>query len=299
MQNKKAKTSPMLMFGIVAVVILLAVAVFGIYRMSVSKPTDVTDIGDCADSTGILTVQDRSILTGGTAPTTPTITCGVKGADGEYLLGTTVTSGTTTFAVGSYLRCLISDTDSIDKSFDFVMPCGGKILDGALYYSTSDNPGIRMKNDDGDFMTDSHVGATNQTDITSGETFNLDVEFQGTDKEASGKGIWIIEFPAVSSANITTVTLDGKQPISVPSVHPSVNANSKLVAFEIPNMEGGVKKTMTLSVVTSLDVVGGVYTDWYSIQEFIDDDLTLGEGVQDSDGTLAYENTLDYDFYIN
>jgi len=285
-------------------IVIIAVAAFAFGLIDLPQGTIGDDVIDanpltCADSVGILTVQDRSILSGGTAPSSPSITCGVGGGP----VTTAVTSGTTVFAVGTELECLVSDTDSIDKAFNFIMPCGGKQLDGALYYSTSDNPGIRIKNDDGDFMSNDVAGGagTNQSDLTAGETLTLEVEFQGTNTEASGDGVWVIEFPASTSGNITTVTLSGATAVAIPAVHTLQNAGSKAVAFKIPNVVGADKKTMALQVVlgSAKDLAGGVYTDWYGGQEFIDDDSSIAWGVEDSDGTLKYENTGDWDFYID
>jgi len=293
--NKKAKTNPMVWI----LIVVAAALIFGFVDFPTGTPDEVDESPmTCADSTGILTVQDRSILAGGTAPSSPTITCGINGGP----VSTSVTSGTTTFPIGANLECLDSDGDSIDKSFKFVMPCGGKTLDGALYYSTSDNPGVRIKNDDGDFMTDNISGAaTNQTNLALGETLTLEVEFQGTNTEASGDGIWVIEFPASTSGNISTVELSGCSKVSVPTVHTLQNAGSKAVAFKVPNVIGAERKTYALQIVlgAAKDLTGGVYTDWYGGQEFIDDDSTIQWGVEDSDGTAKYENTLDYDFFIN
>lgn len=251
----------------------------------------------CSDSTGILTVQSRSILAGAAAPSGPTITCGIDGG----VVATSVTSGTTTFPVGADLECLVSKSDYIDKSFKFTMPCGGKTLDGALYYSTSDNPAIRIKNDDGDYVTDAIAGgATNQTDLSAGETLVMEVEFTGTATEASGKGVYVIEFPAGSASNITKVELGSLKSVAIPTVHTLQNAGSKAVAFEVPNIVDGDRITypLTVTLVAADDLGGGVYTDWYGGQEFIDDDYTIQEGVEDSDGTAKYENTLDFDFLI-
>lgn len=261
----------------------------------VTTPTDLGGTG-CSDSTGILTVAARSELAGASAPSSPTITCGVDGGP----VSTSVTSGTTTFPVGAKLQCLVSKSDFIDKSFSFVMPCGGKTLDAGLYYSTSDNPVIRIKNDDGDFMTDGG-GATNQTNVAAGETFTLEVEFQGTNTEASGDGIYVIEFPASSNANISTVTMSGLQVVPIPSVHTLQNAGAKAIAFKVPSIVGAEKKSYSLQVAlgSAKDLSGTVLTDWYASQNFVDDDYSIGNGVEDSDGTAKYENTLDYDFVIN
>jgi hypothetical protein len=296
--NKSGKTSiPFMVFAVIALLFLGFIA-FGLYNQNVIQEEATNTPSGCADSTGVLTINSISALAGASDPSSPTITCGVNGG----AVTTSVTSGTTTFAVGSELTCLISKADYIDKSFTFTMPCGGKVLEAPLYYSTSDNPSIRIKNDDGDFMTDAVAGgATNQTALTAGETLVLEVEFQGTNTEGSGEGIWVIEFPASTSANITDVVLAGAEKVSVPSVHTLNNAGSKSVAFKIPNIVGAEKKTYALSVIlgSGKDLAGGVYTDWYGGQEFVDDDKTISSGVEDSDGTAKYENTLDYDFCIN
>jgi hypothetical protein len=299
MRNKKGAMG----IGLI-VLLIVGIAVVGGLGFMAFKPG--TDGGDssavpserCADSTGILTVNSYSAESAGTDPSAVTTQCGVDGG----VIKTSVTSGTTTFPVGAEVACLIGADDYINKSFTFTMPCGGKTLDAPLYYSTSDNPSLKIKNDDDDTVTnDVGGGATNQTDLTAGETLVLEVEFQGTNGESSGDGIYVIEFPASSNANITSVTMAGLESVSLPQVHTLQNAASEFAAFKVPAIVGSEKKTYALSIAltSSKDLSGGVYTDWYGIQEFVDDDDTLGEGVEDSDGTAKYENTLDYDFFIN
>lgn len=283
------------MILLVAVVAILA---FGVYKMTITTEGDKTEITKCADAENTLTVQSYSALPGASDPSSPTITCGVNGGP----VTTSVTSGTTKFPVGTDLQCLVSKSDYIDVAFDSEMECGGLIEAVPMYYSTSDNPSVRIKNDDGDFMTDNVAGgATNQTDVSAGETLTLEVEFQGTSTEASGDGVYVVEFPAGSSGNITKVEMAGLSQVAIPSTHSLQNANSKAVAFKVPSIKGGDKKTYAMQVVltASKDLMGGTYTDWYGGQEFIDDDKTIKWGVEDSDGTAKYENTGDYDFYIN
>ena len=259
----------------------------------------------CADSTGILYVNNYSALVGGTDPGAMTFSAGIlqegEGAT-DVIVAKSVTPGTTTFAVGDKLVIFGSIANYLDKYEVITMGCGGATLDFPIMYSTSDNPSIRIKNDDGDFMSNAIGGlTTNQTSLSAGETLNLEVEIQGTNGESSGEGVYIVEFPASSNANISSVTLDGKSPIALPTVHTSLNAGSKIVAFDVPAVEGSTKKTMTLSVslVTGKILNGGVYTDFYSKQWFIDDNKKLAYGIEDSDGTLKYENTVASDFFIN
>lgn len=296
--GKAGKGNGMLIGFLLIAFLVIGVGAFMVSQ-NVSNMPNIDFPGQgCPDSTGILTVQDRSLVVGGTAPSSPSITCGIDG--GKIL--TTVTSGTTTFPVGSQLECLISDTDSIDRSFKFEMACGGYTLDGALYYATSDNPAITIKDVDANTFTDAiGGGATNLSDATAGSTIKFDVFLEGTSGEGTGDMIYVIEFPASSSANITDVTMGNLQSVAVPTIHTSQNAGSKVVAFAVPNIEGAVEPSYRViaSLGTSKDLAGGIYTDLYAGQEFIDDDSTISSGVEDSDGTSKYENTADYDFYLN
>jgi len=305
--NKNGKTSPAIwVIGTLAVAVLLLFA-FGVPQSSLGGAGGGSQVDPttCADSTATLTINNYSALVGGVDPS-PAYTAGIIGAGKNAentLLATSVVSGTTTFPVGSKVVLFASDGDYLDTFKEETIQCGGSTVDLPMFYSTSDNPVIRVKNDDGDFVADAsgvtHSGV-NQTDLSAGETLNMDIELQGTNGEASGDAIYVIEFPASSNANISSVTLDGKQPVALPTVHASTNAGSKIVAFDVSGVEGATKKTMTLSVVlaSTKDLGGTVLTDWYSKQYIIDDDKTLGYGVEDSDGTPKYENTMDFDFRI-
>lgn len=280
--------------------VLLIVGVlfaFGVPQILVSGE-DKTSPEQCADSTGVLTVSVVNALEKGTTVDSPTLTAILPNG-----VQKTISSGTTTLAVGQEFDLLISKTDYIDTVMEnLVMECGGLEVQGELYYATSDNPALRIKNDDGDYMTNAIAGGTtNQTDLNAGETLNLDVEFQGTALESSGDLIYIVEFPASSSANISEVTMVGASKVSLPTVHTSQNAASEIVAFSIPAVVGSEKKTYTLSISleASKDLSGGVYTNWYSEQYFIDDDGTLVKGIEDSSGDAKYENTGGFNFYIN
>jgi hypothetical protein len=301
MNKKGMKTGGVVLVILVSLVALMLLGLGGYFLYNASQNVNVegtTNPNLCGDSTGVLTVNAINKLDQGTAIAGETITAGVE--DGSVV--TSVTSGTTAFAIGSKVKVLVSNSSFIDESFDFVMPCGGYILQAPLYASASTNPGVRIKNDDGDFMSDAIAGlTTNQTSLSAGETVNLEVEFQGVNKESTGDLIYIVELPASTSANVTEINMAGATKVNTPSVHTLQNAGSKVQAFKIPAVIGADKKTYVLSIVLSSGKIisGGVYTDWYSEQEFIDTNGQLAKGVQDSSGTAKYENTGDSDFYIN
>ena len=282
-----------------AIIILALAVVVGVGFMMWNSgqpqvpPADPDSPAACPDSTGILTINGVNAAIPGT-DVTATYNAGVDGG----AVTTAVVSGTTVFPVGAMLTILGNASDYLDKSLEVKMACGGIVVDLPLWSSTSDNPSIKIENDDGSWMGDEGVTA-NQTDISAGETLVLKVRFTGTYQESSGDGIYIIESPANTGSNITTMELDGQACGSKPSVHAGANAGSKICAFSIPAIEGSGNVDYTLSIVTTGDISGLVLTDWYAKQDFVDDDGTIGTGIQDSDGTAKYENTLDWDFYID
>lgn len=267
-----------------------------------TSTTGTTDPNQCGDATGILTVNAVNTLQLGTAVASPTITCGVNGG----AVATSVTSGTTTFPVGANLVCLVSKADYIDTEFSATMGCGGLVEQVGMFYSTSDNPSIEIQDKNSNTLTDNIAGGTtNISNLAVGETMKAEVIFTGTALESSGEGIYIIEFPAGSNSNITEgdagVTLGTLSHISVPSVYSTVNAGSRVDAFNVPAVEGSSEASYNLqvSLQATKDLAGGVYTTWYSKQAFVDTDGTIKVGVQDSTGTAKYENTVDYKFLIN
>ena len=298
--DKKGRTSGIVWFLAIALVGVALMFAFGVpQNIQGGNDGDVTNPTACGDSTGVLTVSARSTLEGGTDPSSPTITAGINGGP----VTTTVTSGTTAFAVGSDIEVLVSKADYIDKSFTFEMPCGGITLDAPLFYATSDNPSISLKdpNNADATLTDAiGGGATNLTNVDVGATVDFDAEFKGTSGEGTGNMIYVIEFPAGSGANITDVTMGGLNEVAVPTVYTSQNAGSEVVAFEVPSIEGAIKQKYSViaTLGTGKDLSGGVYTDLFAAQEFVDDDKTISSGVEDSDGTAKYENSLDSDFFI-
>jgi len=295
----KGKTSPVLVFGAIALVLVLGFLVYSNYSQKVVGG-DNTNPVSCSDSTGIFTVSAVSALNGGADPSSPTITCGVNGNK----VKTAITSGTTTFAVGTKLDCLISETNYIDTEFKGTMKCGGLIAQVPMYYSTSDNPSITIKdpNNGGATVSNSITGGTtNLTAPSLGGTVDFDVQFQGTNTESSGDGIYVIEFPTGSSANITEVTMGTLSKTSIPQVNSLQNAGSKAVAFNVPKIDGATKKTYSViaTLGTGKDLVGGVYTNWFAKQAFVGTDGFIKTGVENSDGSAEYENTVSSNFYVD
>jgi len=299
--NKKGMGAIATIFiGFLVLLIVLA----GIFAVAnVFGGTDGTSSKDCADSTGTLTLTAIDALQEGTTISAPTITCGVDGQS----VTTSVTSGTTTFGIGRKLDCLVSKANYIDIEYETTMECGGVSDSVKMYSSTSDNPAFTIKDLDSSTtaLTDNVAGgAVNTSNPSAGDVLNLVVEFQGTALESSGEGIYVIEFPAKSNSNITAgdtgVTLGSLAHTTVPTVHSLQNAGSRVDAFEVPAVVGSAiaKYDLLISLQASSDLTGGVYTDWYAKQAFVETDGTIVVGVENSLGTAKYENTIDRDFWI-
>jgi len=298
-QRKIGGTIALIFFGII---VLSALGV-GIYFLVTNVAIGgINNPQNCGESTGILTVNSINALQEGTNIST-TAKVGVNGGP----VTTAITSGTTKFAVGDELEIHVSASDYIDTSVSATMKCGGLTIDVPMYYSTSDNPSIVIYDKNANTLSDNVAGnSTNLSSLSAGGLGKVRVEFTGTSLESSGDGIYVVEFPAGSNANITAgasgVTMgSATQLTSIPSVHSSLNAGSRINAFRIPAVTGNSVSEYWLqfSLGDSKDLAGGVYTDWYSEQSYVDTDGTIKVGIQDSTGTLKYENTVDYDFYID
>lgn len=319
--DKRGKNDQMTM--LISVLVVIGILIVGSMFFTNRQQTQLAKEGVTPGTTGAcaldspLTVLDISKIAGGTAPSSPTITAGIVkegDSDGENsVIATSITSGNTyNQFVGKKVAVLVSDGDSLDEKFIIEeFDCGGETIGAeGLYYSSSADPAITIKDTDTQVndLTDATAGGPyNATAPTTGTSFDVDVKFQSTSLESSGDGIWVVEFPAGSAANITDGSVSMSDAlgsklniVSKPKLHTQVNAGSELVAFEVPMIKDGASKvyTLKLDLDASKDLSGAVLTDWYAKQYFIDDDSTLAYGIEDSDGTAKHENNFDDDFLI-
>jgi len=292
------------MLGVVLLLGLIGGGAYLFTKQSAVGGTININPASCGDSTGVLTLTAIDASQLGTTIATPSITCGVSGGS----VTTAVTSGTTAFAIGAKLDCLISKDGYIDEEYQNTMSCGGISDSQKMYKSGATNPTITIKDLDTSTtaLTNNIAGgAVNVSDLSAGEVKTLEVKLKGTALESSGNGIYVIEFPAGSNANITAgnqgVTLGNLQHVAVPIVYTSNNAGSRVDAFSVPAVVGSSTKAydLTFSLQASKDLSGGVYTVWYNKQAFVDTDGVVKVGVENSDGTAEYENTQSYNFLIN
>ncbi len=295
----KGKNTQMFMW--IAVLAVVGLLVWGFAFDGFGGETIVVPTGGtgpspttCADSTGTLTVNTVNAATPGTA-----VSAGLTaGVDGGAVTKTVAAAGTTTFPVGAKIHILANASDYLDDDVTVTMACGGSTVDLPLWYSTSDNPSVSMTNKDNSVIGDTGASG-NYSDISAGETVRVDIDFEGTYQEFTGEMVLIVETPAGTSGNITSMTFDGQNCGTVPTVHSTVNAGSKVCAYEVTGPEGSVEVTGRLTIETTGDMSGLVLMDYYTKQKFVDDNGKIEYGIADSDGDAQYENTDDFDWYID
>lgn len=290
------KKSNGLVIGVIVVIALL----FGAFlfvpglKDSVFGPTDKGAVAEkCAIDT-TLSINAYSELSRSTN-LSPVYYVRVNGGNAM-----TFTSGTTKLSPGDSVEVLATLADYLDTTKTITVVCGANRLDMGLYAS-NDVAGFRVKNTDGDFMTDSLVGgAYNQTAVSAGQAMTWDVEIRGTDKQSTGNLVVVVELG--STANVTSITMSGTTAASIPSFYSMNAAGSKAVAFNVPAIIGSATSNHVLTTqITSAKTISGIaYFQVYSAQAFLDTDgKFVTDGIMDSAGATKYEDESHTHYYIN
>ena len=212
------------------------------------------------------------------------------------------TSGTTKLSPGEGFELLASKTDYIDsvksvKGSD--IKCGGSNVIEMDLYPTS-TIGLRIKNDDGDFVTDNAAGgATNQTDLNLGERLQVELEIAADSDEFSGDLVIVVELS--ETANVTSIEMSGASKVATPSFYSNTLSSPKVQAFEVDGVTDNAKaiKTITAEAKSGKDIQGAVYVTAYSLQHFKEKSGSFEKAVENIDGDSKYEDLSDVDFYVN
>ena len=284
----KMKGIIFIVLGVIAVLLLGIMAFGGLLEEAIPGFEPAVGDVDCNVNPS-LTIAAVNALNKGTSVT----------VNSEYQVNGKYVSSYSAPIKGDKVVVLVNATNYLDTILpEVTIGCGPNNVNAEVY-ATGANV-YRIKNDDGDFMTDAvTAGTTNQTDIAAGEKLILDVEFSGTDKESTGDMIFIIEVS--TSVNVSSITLGGLTSVSVPAAYVATTAGSEVAAFRVPAIVGADKKTYSLTIqsATGKDVSGAVYTEYRSEQAFKQPNGDFAVGVEDSDKTVKYEDLQDFDFYID
>jgi len=279
---------------VVTILGLLAFIAYGVSQTQLGSDTPEEMAAACGLDT-TLSINAVNALAKGTS-VSPTYTAIVNGG-----VAKTFTSGVSKLSPGDSVVILASANDYLDSTTSTTVSCGSNDLDVELF-ATDDVASIEIFNDDGDKVTDAIAGgAVNQSNLAPGESLTVEVKFKGTNEESTGDLIYIVE--AGSAANISDITMSGDAEMltSIPSIHTTQVAGSKVVGFRIPAIEGAITQSydLTFTLGSGKDMSGAVYTDVYSEQSFVDDDGTFKVGIQDASGDAKYEDSSDSDFFVN
>lgn len=209
-------------------------------------------------------------------------------------------SSSDTFSKGDNIEVMVSLTNYLDKTLPGLRAgCGVNRIDGEMY-ATSTNT-FRIFDTNNNLLTDGATGgATNQTASASPLSFQAYID--STSDESTGDLVVVIEADNTSEVdNIVLSGFPGAKKVNVPEFYSVSAANSIAKAYEVSQVLDGasVAGTITLSPETGITMDHtAVYVTAYSKQWFVDTDGSYKYGVEDSDGTAKYEDTWDYDFYI-
>jgi hypothetical protein len=278
------------------VLVLLAVLVGGMFfggNFSTSEKQDPATIATACslDTTLTLSVVDK--YNEGTAVSAPTLKYSQNG--GNFL---DFTSGTTKLKPGLPVKVFISKSDYIDRVVEIpALSCGVNTAKQTLAATDS----IAMKIYDMQFnqLTDSATGgAVNLSAVNTGSTARVKLELVANSNQDSGDLVIVVE--TSSTANVSEIVLSGASKTTTPSFYTQSATGTAVQAFEISSLNNNAEFMNTLSIVpkASKDINGAVYVTVYSKQAFPDTDGSIKVGIENSQGTNKYEDTYDYDFFI-
>lgn len=304
--NKSAKAaSPSTLIALVAIVALLVVG--GLFyktsgTASVSGPAQApsqSGAASCAYAPTV-TISGTDALVASTTATPTTVNYIVNG---KYL-GTSapaVTSGDVWTIVGD-LNGYLADQQTL------TVACGAnKIVATPYAYA---NATVTIKDD---LVSSSNTltnggGANNATAAAAGSSRNFPVIIQGTSQKSTGKLFWIIESPASSQSNISTmaVTCNGAQlpNVAIPNGASATNSGSSRIAVEVPAVVGASQTNCNLQIVNSATgtVKGTVLNTFYAEQTFVDADGKVQTGIYDSssngNNAAKYQDKYTYNIVI-
>ena len=286
--------------GTVALWVLVALAVVGVIYFFATSQTGfgsdggTTDPALCSEPTTTMTFPAVNALKQGTTVST-TVQASIDGA-------TPISVGNaTSFTVGDTVELLHTAGNFIDLKLDaFTVTCGLAQAPTANVLATGTNT-FRIFNTNNQLVTDAAAGgATNQS--SSASPINMDIRVDGTVDESTGDLIVVIEATNTTQVdNIVLSGLGGASSVAVPEFYSATAAGSIVKAFSVPEVLDGASVSGTLTVSPesgqTIDATS-VYVTAYSQEWFVDVDGEFVYGVEDSDGTIQYEDTWDYDFLI-
>jgi hypothetical protein len=215
--------------------------------------------------------------------------------------------GTSYTAVkGDNIKFIADNTSYIAREFTYgPVDCGAQNVPVDLYATANNSVSVKVYNDAGtDVLTNAASGATttNETAFSSGGSKTWRIHIEGSNLQSTGNQMLYVELPTNSAVNVSTVTLNGANPLASTSTYISAtNTNPYKVAFEIPSLENGATADYYLKVKLTngkILTTGAVYFKLFEEQPFVDTDGKFKTGIYDSVGTSKFEAYHNYEFVV-
>ncbi len=302
--NSRGQMSPgvmlLVVLGVVALIGVIVVSTGVLQTQAPGTTQELADkeLADC-ENAPTLTINARNSNNIGTAATGVTYN---YSRNGEFV-GSLV-SGTTELLRGSEVVPIAEAANFIAVVMDPVTITCGDNPQSVDLYATSTNT-FRLFNSDNDLVTDSEstsAAGTNQS--SSAASITMDLRIDSTTDESTGDLIIVIEHDNTTEVDqIKLSGFGGVTDATTPDFYAPNAAGSIVEAFNVPAVKDGdsVQGTLVFTPETGETIgaaQGIVFITAYSKQAFVDTNGDFVVGVEDTDGTIKYEDTWDFDFRL-
>lgn len=230
-----------------------------------------------------------------------TLSPGTEVSDTPYFRLNGIYTGTTSPTTRGSVDILLTASGYINKILPTeTLDCGSNPISGSMY--AYDNATLSVYADNGlsVLTNDAAGGAYNETAKAAGGSYNWRVHFQGTDKKSTGQQLVVAELS--ESANVSSLSLSGGTPVTVPNGYSRQISGGYAQAWLIPAVTGNIAYDYNLAAVatTSKIINGAVYTTVYSVEPFVETDGTFSNSGKafDAINTAKYHDVQTYNFLI-
>lgn len=251
----------------------------------------------CGDSTASISYAVKNEYSKSSDVTGPTVYGRVDGGAVQNL------SALTSLGVGAKISDIfVSASNYIDAKQDgFTVECGQTTAPVMYLKATADPSTFIVKNDGGTTLSDlACVGGTANASSTAG-TLELEMRIGASSDQTTGDLIVVVEYD--NSTQADKISIENYPSVTVPDVYTQEATASLVRAFRIPAVSDGATEGFTVKIEpesgqTLGAVANAIRFQYYSEQAFQDVDGSVKVGVEDSDGTLKYEDEGDYDVCV-
>lgn len=294
LENKRGKTSPVLIIGVVALVLLAVFIGYGQYAQNISSDGKIPATG-CQIAPSVNLLASDTLVKG----TTPTVSANYSIYDGSY-----VGSIPSSPAQGKSLDVLATASNYLNaRASDDSLGCSTNDL--KLAFTPYQAPTYKIYDDAYTQLTDGG-GASNQS--SSANTIVDQIKISGTPDKSTGDMLIVVEFSNKTQVTAGGINLAGATKVANPTWYTPAGTGSAVASFKIPAIVDGGSKTFDLSLSPeSGQTIGAVestvYTTLYTLNPVI---LDTNTGTFQTENTwqdsLGADNTIaniDYDYLIN